>query len=95
MQEKSKTDHVRLAGKDKIMPTSTIKIRFKHIHFEGETPEDLGLLWTCYNNKKQEYLGSISEEKVWGQYVFTTQEGIDFSSSCLRDIAEFLDQLNK
>ncbi len=77
------------------MPTSEIKTVFKHIYFEKENPKDLGILWSCYNHIGDELLGIILKKKRWGQYVMTSQFDIDLSSSCHRDIADFLDQLNK
>ncbi len=73
-----------------------MKTRYKHIHFEEESPQDLGLgvLWFCYNNKGSQFLGSVPEKKVWKQYVFEPEANCIFNNGCLRDIADFLDQIN-
>ncbi len=71
-----------------------LKTKYKHIHFE-KTDLDLGILWECYSNSKEELLAVIPEQKTWGQYVTAPQQDCEFSSSCHRDIADFLDQINK
>ena len=63
---------------------------YKYIHFE-EVEHDL---WMCSNNKTNAWLCTIEYYSPWRQYV-TVQFDPDcvFNSSCLRNIAEFLEQL--
>jgi len=66
-----------------------MKTKYKYIHFD----ELLDYGYYCYNNKTDEDLGPVMYYSPWRQWVF----GKDpvFNSSCLRDIADFLEQLNK
>jgi len=71
-----------------------MKTKYKYIHFEQTV---LAGCWNCLNNKSNDDLGSVIWYKPWGQFVFEPVElgDIIFNASCLRDIAHFLDQLNK
>lgn len=70
-----------------------MKTKYKHIYFEKAASfEDL--IWICYSNKGDIWLGSIPKKKVWRQYVFEPGSDCIFNNGCLRDIADFLDQLN-
>ena len=71
-----------------------MKTKYKHIQFE-KAPPGLGWIWSCYNNKTNELLGDIDYYKSWRQYVIEFQSGCVFNNQCLRDIADFLDQINK
>jgi len=71
-----------------------MKTEYKYIKFVQTTLVDH---WSCVNRRAGYELGSVFYEKPWRQFVFEFLEFGDciFSSSCLRDIADFLDQLNK
>lgn len=71
-----------------------MKTEYKHIKFVQTTLIDH---WNCLNKKSGEELGSVSYYKPWKQFVFEPYElgDIVFNTTCLRDIAHFLDQLNK
>jgi len=71
-----------------------LKTEYKYIMFVQTTLVDN---WNCLNKKQKDELGSVFFYKPWKQYVFEFNELGDcvFNSSCLRDIAHFLDQLNK
>lgn len=71
-----------------------MKTKYKYIEFVQTT---LHGFWNCLNIKSRAELGSVSYYKAWGQYVFEPYElgDVIFSSDCLRDVAHFLDQLNK
>ena len=70
-----------------------MKTKYKHIHFE-KASLGLGCIWECWNNKAGQLLGVIPKQKVWRQYVFEPQSDCIFNNGCLRDIADFLDQIN-
>lgn len=81
---------------------SELKTRFKYIHFERIlNPGKKTQKWMCRNNRSGAELGRIRWESSWRQYVFeTVVEPEDdygwwvyFSRGCLRDIADFIDQL--
>jgi len=71
-----------------------MKTEYKYIKFVQTTLADH---WNCLNRKSETELGSVSYYKQWRQFVFEPDElgDVIFNSSCLRDIAHFLDQLNK
>ena len=71
-----------------------MKTRYKHIHFEEVT----GLAtprWLCENNKDGASLGEIAWMTSWKRFVFQPDAYTEFDSSCLRDIASFLDALKQ
>ena len=64
----------------------------KYIEFDKYTNR-------CYvirNKKSRDWLGDIEYYKPWKQYCVTCfYSGAVFNNQCLRDIADFLDELNK
>lgn len=77
------------------------KTKYKYIFFEQssldvESKESTVPAWTCRNIKSNEILGYAYYYHVWKQWVFTQADSsIVFSESCLLDIVNFLQQLNK
>ena len=71
-----------------------MKTEYKHIKFVQTV---LNGCWNCLNRESGDVLGSVSYYKPWRQFVFEPDElgDIIFNSSCLRDIAHFLNQLNE
>ena len=69
-----------------------MKTRYKFIHFKkfGIRGE-----WACLNNKTKDVMGVVGFYKFWKQYTIDFHEQCVFNNQCLRDIADFLDQLNK
>ena len=57
-----------------------MKTRFKFINFDEVIKNE----WTCFTNKGNDILGAVTF------YI----DGV-FSADCLRDIAEFMEGLNK
>lgn len=51
--------------------------------------------WYCENKKHGDLLGGVVFCSQWNQYTFAPPSGTEFSADCLRDIADFLEQLNK
>ena len=68
----------------------TLKTEYKYIVFKKE----LGS-WACKNKKHGDHLGTVVYSPMWKQFVFQPRSGTEFSTDCLRDIADFLEQLNK
>lgn len=69
-----------------------MKTRYKYIHFEKDDPTlDR---WFCCNNKTNSEMAEIIYYEPWKQYVIEYMSEFVFNNSCLRDIADFLDQLN-
>ena len=51
--------------------------------------------WNCINTTGEQ-LGEVHWLSRWRQYVFEPDfNALEFNNRCLRDIADFLDQLNK
>ena len=69
-----------------------MKTRYNHIHFI-ESSGQKEKYWLCCNNKTNAGLGIVEYYSRWRRWVFTGYESAIFDSSCLRDIADFLDQL--
>ena len=68
-----------------------MKTKYKFIHFKEWT----STTWIIYNRKHKNKLGEITFTKDWKRFVFVPQPETIWSSDCLRDIADFLDQLQK
>lgn len=51
--------------------------------------------WRVYNKKSQCCLGEISWYAAWRQYVFTPRPGTCFSTGCLEDVIDFVDNHTK
>ncbi len=83
-----------------------MKTKYKHIFFVKDKEfsemntndgQQYHQLWSCYNSKQGRKLCYI----IWYQYQrqyclhFTSADNIVLSTDCLRDMADFLDQLNK
>ena len=55
---------------------------------ESLTPDD----YMIYNNKSNEWIGSIVFYKSWRQYIFITKSSaVAWSVSCLRDVIDFIE----
>lgn len=71
-----------------------LKTRFEYIHFcpvEGSGRSR----WLCYNNRAGSLLGDVIWYHPWRCYNFQPSASAEFSSSCLRDIAAFMDAVKK
>jgi hypothetical protein len=76
-----------------------MKAKYKHVEFtRDETKvlfyDDGAQPWQCHNHKGV-LLGSCEYGERWSQWEFEPEALMGFSASCLRDIAHFLEQLNK
>lgn len=72
-----------------------LRTKYKHIYFEKDEIQAIDTGWMCYNNSDV-ILGYVAYYKPWKQCVFENyDENRVFSASCLRDIADFLEQLNR
>lgn len=71
-----------------------MKTKYKFIEFSHlETKEED--IWICTNNKSKDKLGYCEYYKRWKEWQFFLEDMTAFTVECLRDIADFLDQLNK
>jgi hypothetical protein len=68
-----------------------LKTEYKYIRFERPFPT---ADWECWNGKDT-MLGVCVLNQRWKEYEFCPEESMGFTNECLRDIADFLEQLNK
>ena len=72
-----------------------MKTKYKYIYFiKGEKALLDEVIWHCWNKKKT-LLGSVVYCEQWHEWEFQPKPMMGFTIECLRDIADFLDQLNK
>ena len=66
----------------------------KYLRFimRGKIDSD-GVVSRVYSRRAGDLLGSIDWYDPWGCYEFNSLENIEFSSGCLREIADYLDEL--
>lgn len=74
-----------------------MKTTYKYIEFVEVAQKPKTKAWTCHNRRSGVALGYIEWYASWRQYVYTDYgPGLAvYSASCLRDIADFLEQVNK
>ena len=78
------------------MSKEKLKTRYKFIHFCKALPVHTSLiLWVCHNNRDKHVLGIIEFYKPWKQHIIDFRGDNVFNNQCLRDIADFLEQLNR
>ena len=74
-----------------------MKLRYKFIYFEKSTGYVGGrLCWACKNKKTGGLLGWVvwyPPWKIWCLGPADSNGGIIFSADCLRDTADFMEQL--
>ena len=69
---------------------SELKTKYKFISFYETVPG----CWICNNNKSKAQLGYITLYDPWNQFVIEFQSNTVFNNQCLKDIANFLTQIN-
>lgn len=70
-----------------------MKTKYKFIEFV-QCSDAWGVMWGIVNRKSKNNLGYVEYSNQWKQHVVEFNEDAIFNNSCLRDIADFLDQLN-
>jgi len=71
-----------------------MKTEYKYIEFKkGLDPKT----WDCLNRRSKNILCGIAFHPTWKQWVMETDHCVDsiFNNSCLLDIVDFINQLNK
>jgi hypothetical protein len=71
-----------------------MKTKYKYIEFIQAEDFKGKQRWTCQNRELGNALADIFYYKLWKEYVSNFNPNSIFNNSCLRDIADFLDQLN-
>lgn len=69
-----------------------MKTKYKFIHFVEFKKE--GIAYTMHNRKSGVAMGAVSYYPPWKQFIVEFVEDCVFNNQCLRDIADFLDQVN-
>ena len=78
------------------MSKDKLKTKYKYVYFSSALPiHQSAILWICQNNRDKHVLGCIEYYTPWKQHIIDFKEGCIFNNRCLKDIAEFLEQLNR
>ena len=67
-----------------------MKTEYKFIKFENE-----GGIWRILNKKNGALLGRIGNYPQWKKHVLETVQGVVFSTDCLEDVIDFIEQLEE
>ena len=78
-------------------------MKYKYIYFIEVEQKPKTKVYECRNNTTDEVLGIVKWNCGWRQYCFFTIDfknrllcyEVVFSASCLNDIADFLNKINK
>jgi len=70
-----------------------LKTKYEHIHFEKSDLRKTD--YSLRGNRSYFVMGMVSYYKPWKKYVVQYFEGYVLDENCLRDTADFLDQLNE
>lgn len=69
---------------------SDLKRRYRYIRFEQAAG-----VWYCVANSGDDILGQLSWHRDWREWEIEPAPGSVFSWECLRDMSDFLQQLNR
>ena len=77
----------------------TMKTKYKYISFHRRFGTDvsfpnISVEWICENHKGTN-LGIVGYNDTWHEWEFGPYANMFFTIECVRDIADFLGQLNK
>ena len=71
-----------------------MQTRYEFINFVEVFEKAFTTKWICRNNETRIELGAVEWYSYWSQYCFTPASTRSvFSAGCLRDIADFIEQL--
>ncbi len=70
-----------------------LKTKYQYIHFVKVKCEHMP--YTMHSNRSCFVMGTVHYFKPWKKYVIEPVSDYVFDENCLRDIADFLDQLNE
>jgi hypothetical protein len=72
-----------------------MKTEYRYIKFElALTQPPKTSVWFCLNIETGSVLGKVKYYPAWRQYCYFPQSATVFNDGCLRDIADFLGQLD-
>ena len=72
-----------------------MKTRYEDLHFRPIEQKAKTDVWQCGSNKGDFTLGIVKWHPAWRQYCFFPNAETVFSSGCLADVNNFMDELNK
>jgi hypothetical protein len=73
-----------------------VKTDYKYIHFDKKFNLAKTTAWSCINNSGGYELGEVKWNAGWREYCYfplPTYSSVVYSSGCLKDIADFIEQL--
>ena len=70
-----------------------MKTRYKDIYFKQLRLQDNW--WECRTIHRDVWLGEVDTHSVWNEPTFLPDEDAEFTADCLRDIADFLEQVKR
>ncbi len=71
-----------------------INTKYKHVVFKLVTNKPKTSAWECYNkNDMDDEIGEVKWYFQWRQYCYFPAPFCVFSRGCLKDIANFIEQL--
>ena len=69
---------------------------YNYIRFQLGEEKKRTTMWYCRNRSSDDWLATIAWYGAWRQYcIIEFNDCAVFNSQCLKDIADFLDNLNK
>lgn len=73
-----------------------MKTKYKYFYFElVSAPVSKKQTWFCISSKTKYLLAIVKWFAEWQQYCCFPEEATIFSSSCLTDVADFVNQVNE
>jgi hypothetical protein len=72
-----------------------LKTHYQYIHFFKLADKPKTSVWSCKNNRSGDKLGEIKWHSPWRQYCYFPTVQAVYNTGCLKDISDFLEQLEK
>ena len=70
------------------------RTNYQYIHFDLAEKKSKTVIYRCINNDHYTVLGEVKWYGPWRQYCFLPAEECVFNVGCMRDIIDFIEQLN-
>ena len=72
-----------------------MKTEYKYIHFRKIEQKPKTAVYQCINTNHDDLLGIVEWYPPWRQYCFAPEYRCVFNNGCLRDIINFIGQLDE
>ncbi len=66
---------------------------YKHIHFVKMADTPKTSVWECRNNISYDKIGEVKWYSTWRRYCYLAESSV-YSVGCLKDIIDFINQVN-